>query len=107
MKLNITARNFAITPAISNHVEEKFKKLERFKLNNEKVEVKLYIEKNNHIVHVTFHMNNMHFDISVSSGDMYSAINKMAKILDQRVKKAIGKEKDSKRRIFEKKGESL
>ncbi len=87
MQLNITGRDFDITPALKAFTEEKFKKLEKLNDNNTQLHIVFHIEHLSHIAEANAHVDGIELHASAHSTDMYAAIDELVdKMIAQLVK---------------------
>ena len=82
MQLNITCHNIKITPAIEDHIRNKFQKIINHFNNVIDVKFTLTVEKKIHVAESTIHMpkNNIHAE--ARDNDMYRAIDGVISKLD-------------------------
>ena len=94
MNLDITGRHFEITPAVKEHIENKFIKIKNHFDHIIEAKFILSIEKLNHIIDATIHL--PHLDINAKSVDvdMYKSIDLVINKLDRQVIKYKEKNKD-------------
>jgi len=84
MQLNLTGKNFQITPAIKTHSEEKFNQLFKRYTPVNNVHVVLHIENIDHCAEGTLHFHGTEIHAASKASDMYIAINELVdKLSDQ------------------------
>jgi len=74
MKLELTGRHVAVTPALKKFAREKLAKIEKLVLGPLDVHVILTVEKHRHIAEIVTHARNMSMSARESTGDMYTSI---------------------------------
>ena len=94
MNLNITGRHLEITPALQNHIENKFIKIKSH--FNEVIDAKfiLSVEKLNSVVDVTIHLPHLNINAKSINEDMYKAIDLAISKIGRQVIKHKEKHKD-------------
>lgn len=97
MQLNLTGKNFKITPAIKTHTDEKFAALlQRFNQVNH-LHVVLHIENIDHIAEATLHFHGNEIHATATANDMYLAIDGLVEKLNGQMQKMKEKVIDSHR----------
>lgn len=86
MQITMTGRRFEVTPALRQYTSDKFSRLERHfdKINSS--EVIFDVEKLRQMVEATINIPGGKIHASAEAEDMYAAIDKLADILDRKVK---------------------
>lgn len=107
MKINITARHFKLTDAISNHVKERLDKVQLLCKDEIKAHVTLGIEKYLHRAEITLSGRNIQNNANVTEKNMYAAIDEAIKVITQQIIKHNKKNMDLRLRKGEKINESL
>jgi len=74
MKLELTGRHVAVTPALEKFARTKLSKLEKLVLGPMDVHVILTVEKRRHIAEILAHARNVSMSAREVTGDMYSSI---------------------------------
>jgi len=92
MKIIISGRNIELTPAIKDHVNEKFRRLEEHFDFIADIHVFLSVErnpkiKNNHKAEATVIVNGGVVRVEVASTDLYSSIDVLIRKLDRSLNK--------------------
>ncbi len=87
MQLNITARHLKLTPAISDYVQKKIEKANRFFDNLIWCQVILGVEKNRHIAEIVLHASGRTFTAKEQSIDLYAAIDLASDKLDEQLRR--------------------
>lgn len=87
MQLNLTGKNFKITPAIKTHADEKFQVLfQRYsQMNN--LHVVLHIENIDHIAEARLHFQGNEIHATAKADDMYLAIDGLVEKLNGQMHK--------------------
>jgi putative sigma-54 modulation protein len=85
MKLNITCHHINITPAIEEHIHNKFKKIINHFSNVIDVKFTLTVEKKLHTAESTIHLPKHNIHAEASDNDMYHAIEMLINKLDKQV----------------------
>jgi putative sigma-54 modulation protein len=75
MQVNITARHLKLTPAISEYVQRKMQKAQRYLENLIWTQVILDVEKTRHIAEIVVHTTGHTFMAKEESLDLYAAID--------------------------------
>ena len=94
MNFNIIGRHFEITPALKEHIKNKFTKIKNHFEDVIEVKFILSVEKLDHIIDATLHL--PHLDINAKSidEDMYKSIDLVINKLNKQVIKYKEKYKD-------------
>lgn len=92
MKIILNGRNFTLTDAIKDHVEEKFSRLENHYDFVKEIHVFLSVEKNPRIeasqrAEATVHVNQAILRVEVSTDNMYASIDELVDKVDRSVGK--------------------
>lgn len=90
MQLNLTGKNFKITPAIKTHAEDKFSALHKRYNQIGNVHVILHIENIDHYAEATVHFHGSELHASAQANDMYLAIDALVEKLSGQ----LGKQKE-------------
>jgi len=85
MNLTISGHHLDVTPAIREHVEEKFAPIERHGDHITRADVTLVVEKRHHKAEANLHVAGADLFASSASDDMYTAIDSLAEKLDRQV----------------------
>lgn len=91
MQVLITGRHFEVTDAIRGYVEKKVVKFNRFAPKILEVHIFLSVEKYRHIAEITLLAKHYKISNKVTTGDMYSAIDKAVDKVAARLKRHIEK----------------
>ena len=87
MRYTITGRNFNITPALREAVEEKIGKLDRYFNPNTEVIVTLSVQKDKQNIEVTIPVKGSIIRAEESSNDMYVSIDLVEEVIERQLKK--------------------
>lgn len=95
--IDMTARNFKLTEGITNHVNSKLSKFEKFLNENERMNVVLESNKYGKKAEVSFRLASKPLRASVVDDDLYVAVDLLVDKLNKIIKKHNGKDskKDS------------
>jgi len=85
MNLNLTGRHLEITPAIRQHVAEKFTKIKNHFDNVIDVNVVLSVEKLQQKAEASMHISGKTIHVESENADMYVAIDNLIDKLDRQV----------------------
>jgi len=77
MSLNLTGKNLPITPALKEHVEEKFESLNKRYPQITSTHIVLLIEHLDQIAEGTLHFHGQELHASANASDMYVAIDQL------------------------------
>lgn len=91
MKLTTTARHFESSPELSEHIEERLRRLKRYFDHILTIDVIMSVEKFRHLAEVNVHVNGHDFTAKEVSEDMFTSIDMAAKSLERQIKKFKGK----------------
>ena len=91
MNLNFAGKDFEITDAIKNYVNEKVSKLEKYFGDNYDVVATLGIEGNEQVAELRVIVNGQVFKAVTASKDLYSSIDKDIDILEGQIRKSKSK----------------
>ncbi len=94
MKLDITARHFALTPAIESFVSKKVGGMELFVTGELKVHAILSVDKYLHAAELVVHADHRVCRAQAVSKDMLDAINKAVKKLERELSTHHKKERE-------------
>lgn len=97
MQINITAKNFQITPALKTHTQEKISGIGKRFSDITQVHVVLHIEHIDHIAEATAHFLGNEVHAKASAKDMYAAIDGLVDKLTGQMHKLKEKTIDSHR----------
>lgn len=97
MQLNLTGKNFQITPAIKSHTQEKFESLEKRYSQINNIHVVLHIDHIDHIAEATLHFHANEIHATATAKDMYQAIDSLIEKLSGQMHKQKEKIIDSHR----------
>jgi putative sigma-54 modulation protein len=97
MQLNLTGKNFKITPAIKTYVDEKFASLEQRYSQITTVHVVLNIEHTNNVAEATVHFHGKEIHAKANGDDMYMVIDSLVEKLAGQIHKLKEKNIDSHR----------
>ena len=87
MKITTTGRKIDVTEGLKSYIEKKLSKLEKFFNESTLAQVTLSVQKDDHIIEVTVHHEGMIFRAEVREPDMYSAIDKVADVIERQIRK--------------------
>lgn len=97
MQINITGKNFQITPAIKTYAEEKLTPLDTRFNDINVIHVVLHIEHHDHIAEATLHYQGTEIHATAKSDDMYNAIDGLVDKLTGQMTKQKEKHIDAQR----------
>lgn len=92
MKISIISREVKLTEGMDSAIKESLNFLDKFLKKDEKVDVKVSVEKSTHTIEVLFYYNNHLLKITESSDNFYETIN----LLNDKIKNNISKLHDFK-----------
>lgn len=87
MQLNLTGKNFKVTPAIKTHTEEKFNHLHQRYNQIDQIHVILHIEHHDHIAEANLNFLNSELHATATANDMYLAIDGLVEKLSAQIHK--------------------
>ena len=87
MDISIVARHMDLTPALTDYINKKIQRVNKYYNAINNAHVVLTSEKHRQTAHVTLHAVGMVFRAKEISGDMYAAVDLVSDKLDQQVKK--------------------
>lgn len=87
MQVNITARHLRLTPAISDYVQKKLEKANRFLDHLIWAQVILDVSKNRHTAEIVIHAAGHTFTAKEESIDLYAAIDLASDNLDEQLRR--------------------
>lgn len=87
MQINISSHHIDLTDALRKHVEEKFKRFERYLDNITNVQVILEVKKNRQKAEATIHVSKKEIYADAEDTNMYNSIDQLAAKLDRQLKK--------------------
>ncbi|GLT15045.1 ribosome hibernation promoting factor [Vibrio algivorus] len=87
MQMNITGHHVELTDALTEYVNTKFQKLERFFDHINNTHVVLKVEKLDQIAEATLHVNQGEIHASSQSENMYSSIDDLVDKLTRQLNK--------------------
>lgn len=87
MQLNLTGKNFKVTPAIKTHTEEKFDHLQQRYNQINQVHVILHIENHDHVAEANLHFQGSELHAIAKANDMYLAIDGLVEKLSTQIHK--------------------
>ena len=87
MKINITGKNLQISEALKERIEKKLGKMDKFFHTDAVANVVMHVTKNNHIMEVSIHFNNLVIRSEVASDDMYNALDRNVDNLERQIRK--------------------
>ncbi|MCP9454513.1 MAG: ribosome-associated translation inhibitor RaiA [Nitrospira sp.] len=96
MKLRITGRHLEITPALREYVEMRFRRLDRYDLKMESLQVVLGIEKLRHTAEVVGTVHGRPLQAKTSTKEMYASIDALVDRVDAQLRKWKGRLVDHK-----------
>jgi len=85
MRISILGKNMDVSDYLSNLVEKKVSKLERYFPQDTEVQVTLSIEKNRHIVEVNIPVDGTMIRAQEVTGDMYASIDNVLDKLEKQI----------------------
>ena len=91
MKLRITGRHLAITPALRKYVETRFGRLDRYRLKGGALQVVLGVEKRQHKAEVVGAVNGKSVQAKTSTREMYATIDALVDRVDAQFRKLKGR----------------
>jgi len=91
MKLRITGRHMAITPALREYVETRFGRLDRYGLKGGSLQVVLGVEKLQHKAEVVGAVNGKSVQAKTSTREMYATIDALVDRVDAQFRKWKGR----------------
>jgi putative sigma-54 modulation protein len=94
MQVNITARHLKLTPAISDYVQRKLTKANRYLDNLIWSQVILDVEKNRHIAEIVIHTTGRTFMAKEESTDLYAAVDLASDNIDEQLRRYKERRKD-------------
>jgi len=94
MQVNISARHLKLTPAISDYVQRKLAKANRYLDNLIWSQVILDVEKNRHIAEIVIHTTGRTFMAKEESTDLYAAIDLASDNIDEQLRRYKERRKD-------------
>lgn len=97
MQLNLTGKNFQVTPAIKSYTEEKFKPLHKRYSQINQIHVVLHIEHLDNFAEATLHFQGSELHATAKANDMYLAIDGLIEKLSGQIHKNKEKMTDSHR----------
>ena len=97
MKLDLTGRHVAVTPALKEFAESKISKLEKLVPGPMDVHVILTVEKHRHITEIIAHGRNMSMSAREVTEDMYSSITECVEKIESQARRQ--KEKSESRTV--------
>jgi putative sigma-54 modulation protein len=97
MQVNITARHLKLTTAISDYVQKKIEKANRYCDNLIWTQVILDVEKNRHIAEFVLHASGRTFTAREESADLYAAIDLASDTLDQQLRRYKERRRENRR----------
>jgi putative sigma-54 modulation protein len=87
MQVNIHARHLKLTPAISEYVQKKLEKAQRYLDHLIWTQVILDVEKNRHIAEIVVHTTGRTFMAKEESIDLYAAIDLASDTIDEQLRR--------------------
>ena len=87
MKLRITGRHIAVTPALRNYVETRFGRLDRYGLKAGSLQVVLGVEKLQHKAEVVGAVKGKRVQAKTSTQEMYATIDALIDRVDAQFRK--------------------
>ena len=87
MKLRITGRHIAVTPALRNYVETRFGRLDRYGLKEGSLQVVLGVEKLQHNAEVVGAVKGKRVQAKTSTREMYATIDALFDRVDGQFRK--------------------
>ena len=87
MKYNISGKNIELTAALTNAVEEKIVKLDKYFNNNVTAQITLSVEKLSHIIEITIPFNGSVLRAEVEGKNMYNIIDDAVAVIEKQVNK--------------------
>lgn len=87
MKITVKAKNTQVTQALSDYVEKRFAKLEKYFANELQGTVTLIVEREKHRVEATIPLNRYLLRAEESSNDMYASIDGVVDKLERQIHK--------------------
>jgi putative sigma-54 modulation protein len=97
MQLNLTGKNFQVTPAIKSHAQDKFESLEMRYAQINNIHIVLHIDHIDHIAEATLHFHTNEIHATATAKDMYLAIDSLIEKLSSQIHKQKEKIIDSHR----------
>jgi len=87
MKLELTGRHVAVTPALEKFARTKLAKIEKLVLGPMDVHVILTVEKRRHIAEILTHARNVSMSAREVTGDMYTSIGECVEKLESQARR--------------------
>ncbi len=87
MRLSVTGKGMEVSDYLTDLVEKKAKKLDRYFKPETEVRVTLSIEKSRHIAEVTVYFDGVLLRTEEVSGDMYNSIDASLKKLERQIRR--------------------
>lgn len=87
MKYKVLGKNLDVSDALEAKIKKKFGKVEKYFNPDTEMHVTMGIEKSRHLMEATVHSGGMAIRAEVTSGDMYSAIDKAIDIIESQIRK--------------------
>ena len=99
MQIKTTARNFELTPALREHIEEKLEKLNRIFDQILTSHVTLTVERHDHVAEISLHGKPVDLNGHGRSNDMYVSVDLAVDKLERQLKKYKGKLRNHKGKV--------
>lgn len=96
MQLNITARHINLTPALSDYVQRKVEKAQRYFDSIIWAQAILVVEKHRHIAELVVHTPGSTFRVKGEAGDLYSAVDLATHKLDTHLSRVKDRQRNRK-----------
>lgn len=101
MRVIISGRHLTVTPAMKKYAREKAQRLDRYHRGVETARIVLEVEHGDCIAEAVVSARRSTFVVSVHTGDMYAAIDKLMEKMERQLRRH--KEKAARRRTPKKK----
>ena len=87
MNLNVTGKDYELTDAIKNYIEQKVGKLAKYWGDDFDVSATLKREGNNQVAEIRTTVNGVLYKAVVASQDLYASIDKDIEVLEGQIRK--------------------
>ena len=87
MEINIRGKNMEVTPALAEYVEKRLGKVEKYFDQPMEAQVTLSVQKEEHIVEVTFTVDSLILRGEESTEDMYASIDLVVDKIERQLRK--------------------
>ncbi len=87
MRLRITGRHMAVTPALRRYIETRFERLDRYAIKFGSVQVTVGVEKLQHTAEVVCIVNGKPLQAKIATKEMYSSVDQLVDRIDAQIRK--------------------